>query len=74
MNQLKIYRVIVKTAYNDGVVAYLNGVEVARSNAPRIIKWDSITPEIRNAEVAITPETFDLSAQTDLLRFLGQTC
>ena len=58
----------LRLRYNDGFVAYLNGVEVARSNAPRIIKWDSIAPEIRNAEVAITPETFDLSDQTDLLR------
>jgi hypothetical protein len=31
--------------YNDGFVAYLNGVEVARRNAPGMPHWDSSAPD-----------------------------
>jgi hypothetical protein len=54
--------------YDDGFVAYLNGVEVARRNAPASVAWDSAATAARDIAQAITPETIDLSSFLPALR------
>jgi hypothetical protein len=48
--------------YDDGFVAFLNGIEVARANAPPILTWDSIATHAHNDAAAIHFEAFDVSA------------
>ena len=47
--------------YDDGFVAYLNGTEVARRNAPQILAWDSSATAERDGRDVVQPETIDLS-------------
>lgn len=53
--------------YNDGFVAYLNGTEVARRNAPASPIFDSSATATRSALEALTTEVIDLSASIPLL-------
>lgn len=46
--------------YDDGFVAYINGVPVAAAGAPAELKWDSHSTEAHEAEVAFAQ--FDISA------------
>ncbi len=48
--------------YNDGFVAYLNGTEVARRNAPTNATFDSVATATRSSLQTLTRETFDLSS------------
>jgi hypothetical protein len=54
--------------YDDGFVAYLNGVEVARRNAPAGQTWNSAATASREVGDAITPESINLSSFLDVLR------
>ncbi|MFV2067504.1 MAG: lamin tail domain-containing protein [Pirellulales bacterium] len=51
----------VTVQYNDGFVAYLNGTEVARRNAPENVTWNSKAPARRGSSESLQAETFDLS-------------
>ena len=53
--------------YNDGFVAYLNGVKVAADNAPTNLSWQSLALEEREDSEAFSPSRFDLSEFHDLL-------
>ncbi|HEY2952395.1 MAG TPA: lamin tail domain-containing protein, partial [Verrucomicrobiae bacterium] len=53
--------------YDDGFVAYLNGVEIARRNAPAAPAWDATATVDRNFASAATLETIDLTASLPLL-------
>jgi uncharacterized repeat protein (TIGR01451 family) len=53
--------------YNDGFVAYLNGTEVARRNAPATPTFNSIATGTRSAAETLTTEVIDLSAHIPLL-------
>jgi hypothetical protein len=53
--------------YDDGFVAFLNGVEVARANAPQTLAWNSAAPSDRSRTNALREERFDLSAFTNLM-------
>lgn len=61
-------QLLLRLRYNDGVVAWLNGVEVARRNAPDTIEWDSAATAGRTPGESAVPEAIDLSAQIGLLR------
>jgi hypothetical protein len=54
--------------YEDGFVAYLNGQEVARRNAPEVLAWNSTAASDRALDSASTPEKIDLSTALSLLR------
>jgi hypothetical protein len=54
--------------YDDGFVAYLNGVEVARRNAPAATAFNSAAASDRPAGQAIRSEEIDLEAYLGLLR------
>jgi len=47
--------------YDDGFIAYLNGVEVARRNAPASPTWNSIASSDRADTLALASESIDLS-------------
>ena len=53
--------------YDDGIVAYLNGLEVAKRNAPSSPAWLSAATSERSFANAITPEIIDLSDYLPLL-------
>jgi hypothetical protein len=48
--------------YNDGFVAWLNGVEVARANAPLSTAWDSAATTARTIHESLTPSGFNITA------------
>jgi hypothetical protein len=54
--------------YNDGFVAYLNGVKICERNAPSVTTWNSTSISARNFGDAITPEVIDLSSAISLLK------
>ncbi len=53
--------------FDDGFVAYLNGVEVARANAPLALAWNSSAATNRSRASAVTQERFDLSQFAHLI-------
>jgi hypothetical protein len=55
-------QVTLRVRYDDGFVAYLNGTEVARRNAPATLDWNSAATADRNLLGASTQETINLSA------------
>ncbi len=54
--------------YDDGYVAYLNGTEIARRNAPEVIEWDTKATKSHLDIEAIEFETIDLTDFLGLLR------
>src|SRR5688500_2976074 len=63
---------LLKMKYDDGFVAYLNGVEVARRNAPGASgtppAWNAAATADRNKSQAIRFEEIDVSTRANLLR------
>lgn len=53
--------------YDDGFVAYLNGVEVARANAPGSLAWNARASTQHSDGQAVTWVPFDISAHMDAL-------
>ncbi len=53
--------------YDDGFVAFLNGVEVARVNAPQTLAWNSPALTDRSRTNALREQRFDLSGFTNLI-------
>ncbi len=58
----------LRMRYEDGFVAYLNGVEVARANVTGAPLWDSVADGDRPDSLAVDAVEFDLSEQRGLLR------
>jgi hypothetical protein len=54
--------------YDDGFVAYLNGVEVARRNAPAALAWNAAATLDRPADANANAEAIDLSDRLGLVR------
>ncbi len=54
--------------YEDGFVAYINGMQVAADNAPASPQWNSIATASRSDGVATQFAAFPLSNPTDILR------
>ena len=53
--------------YDDGFVAFLNGVEVARANAPPTLAWNSRALSDRSRTNALREQRFDLSGVASLI-------
>ncbi|MDY0357897.1 MAG: lamin tail domain-containing protein [Sedimentisphaerales bacterium] len=62
-------RLILRMRYEDGFVAYLNGLEVARANAPEgaELPWNAAATAIREDSDAVIFEEFDISECRDWL-------
>lgn len=58
----------LRMRYDDGFVAYLNGVEVARRNAPTTINETSAAPTQRPGGTPLQAEEIDISRFAPLLR------
>ena len=54
--------------YDDGFIAYLNGTEVARRNAPATPAWNSTATATRNNAAAVIEEAIDLTPSLGTLR------
>jgi hypothetical protein len=61
-------QLLLRARYNDGFVAWLNGVEVVRRNAPAALAWDSAATDERTPGQSAVPEVIDLSAYAGLVR------
>jgi hypothetical protein len=59
---------ILKMRYDDGFVAYLNGIEVARANAPMSPQWDSTATAENPEGAAVAFEDFDISSYINVLK------
>jgi len=57
----------LRMQYSDGFVAYLNGQEIARRNAPESPQWNSTATATRTVEESLDWETFDMSRHIDEL-------
>jgi hypothetical protein len=57
----------LKVNYEDGFAAFLNGVEIARRNAPVALEWDSASSSNRPLEDSQGMEPIDVSGFTNLL-------
>ncbi|MCL4176448.1 MAG: lamin tail domain-containing protein [Verrucomicrobia bacterium] len=57
----------LRVRYDDGFVAYLNGTEVTRRNAPATLAWNAQAPVERALSEATQFESIDLSGYLDLL-------
>ena len=58
----------LRVQYDDGFVAYLNGVEIARRNAPGTLSWDTPASASHADNQAIQFEFIDLTAFRTLLQ------
>ena len=58
----------LRLIYNDGFVAYLNGQEVLRRNAPTTTNWNSSATTARGVSESSQFESFNLTEHVDLLQ------
>ena len=58
---------LLRMRYDDGFVAYLNGVEIARRNSPATPVFNSASASVRASGAALTQEQIDISAYAPLL-------
>lgn len=56
-----IDRLVIEARYDDGFVTYVNGVEIARRNAPVALAFDSPASASRDFAQASEPELIDLT-------------
>jgi hypothetical protein len=59
---------LLQVRYEDGFVAWLNGVEVGRDNVAGVPQWNSAAASDRVDTLVSTPLSLDISAHADLLR------
>jgi hypothetical protein len=59
-NALTELKLLMK--YDDGFVAYINGVRVAAANAPASLSWNSAATAINDDGNALSFQSFDISA------------
>jgi len=63
-----IERLTLRMKYDDGFVAYLNGIRVASANAPAATQWDSGATTTHEDSLAIQFESFDITSRNDQLK------
>lgn len=64
---LELAGLTLSIRFDDGFVAWFNGVEVAHMNAPAELAWNSSATANHPDAEALIPEAFDLSAYRGLL-------
>ena len=62
-NQLKL-----RIQYEDGYVAFLNGTEVGRANAPTTLAWNSVASAEHDEALSVAYEDINLAAHLPSLR------
>ena len=63
-----IERLTLRMKYDDGFIAYLNGIRVASANAPAATQWNSGATTTHEDSLAIQFESFDISSRNDQLK------
>jgi len=63
----EIAELILNMKFEDGFTAYINGTEVAASNAPASPTWNSLSVRDRADALAVNFERFDISASASLI-------
>ncbi len=58
----------LKIRYDDGFVAYLNGVRIAADRAPQNLSWNSAATDDHPDSEALSPQSYDLTNVRSLLR------
>ncbi len=58
----------LRMKYNDGFVAWLNGVEVARRNCPAVPQWNSTATASRTGGSSVLFEDMDMTSHLGLLQ------
>ena len=72
-NPSQYNKLLLKMKYDDGFVAYLNGTEIARRNAPGgAITYTSTASAVRPDAAALTDESINVSSYLNLLNGSGQ--
>lgn len=66
-NPEELASLTLRMRFEDGFVAYLNGIEVARSNAPASLTWNSAATTPRSDTVATNAVEYDLTAERGYL-------
>ncbi len=66
-----IGKLTLRMKYDDGFVAYINGVRVTEANAPEVLQWNSQTGSARPDTQALVFSEFDVSSAIPHLR-IGQ--
>ncbi|MHB9007542.1 MAG: lamin tail domain-containing protein [Limisphaerales bacterium] len=66
-NPSSLESLMLRIRYNDGFVAYLNGQEIARRNAPTTPAWNSTATASRPSHLSQNPEDLNLSDRLALL-------
>lgn len=61
----------LKMRYDDGFVAYLNGIQIASANAPSDLSWNSGAVRGHPDNLAVEQESFDISPHLDQLKVGG---
>jgi hypothetical protein len=64
-NATNLALLTLRMNYDDGFVAWLNGVELARANAPDTVDWDSAATDVHSSG---SFETMTLGVPADVLR------
>ena len=58
----------LRMKYDDGFVAYLNGTEVGRRNAPALLQWNSVATASRANTSVVIFEDIDVTSRLSLLQ------
>jgi hypothetical protein len=58
------FNLLLQMCYDDGFVAYLNGLEVARRNTPETLSYDATALTNRPVNVAVASETIHVSSNS----------
>ncbi len=61
-------RLLLNMKFDDGFVAYLNGVEVARAFAPAVVAWNSASQGGNGDVNAVVYQPFDITQHLSLLQ------
>ena len=59
---------LLRMKCDDGFIAYINGHEVARLNAPKVAEWDSVASGSGNDQASMQFSAYDISDHKDKLR------
>ncbi|TWT85899.1 CotH protein [Posidoniimonas polymericola] len=62
-----VTQLTLRMKYDDGFVAYLNGVQIAAANAPNATRWNSTATSSHDDFDAISFQDFDVSSAIPLL-------
>jgi CotH protein/lamin tail-like protein/Ig-like domain-containing protein/thrombospondin type 3 repeat protein len=70
-NVAELDTLTLRMQYEDGMIAYLNGREIARDNAPSPATYNSGALANRADDIAVIPADFNVTSSRDFL-FVGQ--